>query len=399
LAASLTFTKKFGIENPNVDLIFIHGLTGDPEKTWMTDDDSEFWPNWLEEAFPKLGVYSLGYPASLFQKWASKEMDIYERATSALDIMASHGIGERPLIFIVHSLGGILLKQILRTSNDSTDEDYTAIGESVNLAVFLSTPHTGASLASLMSFVFPKLKSPHIDLLTKDNGALFELNNHYRSFSENHPDFRTVVYYEKHLTKNVSLVVDRTSADPGVSGTRPVAVDKDHINICKPANKNDVVYTALLRHIRKVMKKHEGSASDGVQSAHGEAYEKTSESDRRTLLNKMIDADREHEYSIANDYQNKFARAFYKYGLYTPERNDHDNLLSQIQQRFVTHIYLPLICKGAEESAIQDALQLKVIDPIVGTKIGSTKFNAKEVLNALYFLTEKCHVRWDAETC
>jgi len=65
----------------------------------------------------------------------------------------------------------------------------------------------------------------------------------------------------------------------------------------------------------------------------------------------------------------------------------------------VTHIYLPLICKGAEESAIQDALQLKVIDPIVGTKIGSTKFNAKEVLNALYFLTEKCHVRWDAETC
>jgi len=299
LSTGLTFNRKFGPESPDVDIVFIHGLTGDPQETWTTFDDSEFWPNWLETEFPNIAVYSLGYPASLFQKWANKEMDIYERATSALDIMVAKGIGERPIIFIVHSLGGILLKQIIRSSDASNDEDIKAVGISAKLNIFLATPHKGAMLASVLECFFPKLKSPHIDLLTKDNGALYDLNNHYRSYAEKTPELSTIVYYETHLTKKVALVVDRSSADPGVVGTVPVATDKCHTTICKPVDHEDVVYLGILRHIKKVMKNHVAGGGASGNSAHGESLGDASETDRRDLLTKMIDADRETEYSIA----------------------------------------------------------------------------------------------------
>jgi YHS domain-containing protein len=59
-------------------------------------------------------------------------------------------------------------------------------------------------------------------------------------------------------------------------------------------------------------------------------------------------------------------------------------------------VYGPLICQGAEYDAISDAIQMKVIDPVAGKRIGNSKFKPQDVLNALYFLTEQCHISWDA---
>jgi len=397
MSAGLTFAQKCGSSEPTVDVIFIHGLTGDPEHTWTCEDGSEFWPNWLTEEYPHIACHTLGYPAALFEKWAKKEMDIYERATSALDYMTSKGIGERPIIFIVHSLGGILLKQIIRKTNDTNDEDWQAVGAATKLVVYLSTPHTGAALASVLHFALPKLSSSHIDLLKNDNGALHDINQSYRSHCEKTADLKTVVYFEKHLTKKAVLVVNRQSADPGVVGAEPIPADKDHINICKPKDKDDIIYLGIKKHIGRVLKSFAPqNGGSGGHLAHDAGYDQKSETDRRDLLTKMIDADREHEYPIANDFQNGFARNYHKHGLYTAARDDHENLLSEIQQRFIMHVYHPLICKGANDVEVEDAIQEKVLNPISGRKIGQTVFNRKEVFTGLYFLTEQCHVRWDA---
>ena len=108
-----------------------------------------------------------------------------------------------------------------------------------------------------------------------------------------------------------------------------------------------------------------------------------------------MDAGREHEYGYANDAQNRFARRYTKTGLFTAAREDHDNLLSEIETRFVTHVYHSLICRSASDDDISTALQEKVIDSLTGKEIGGTRFNAKAILSGLYFLTEQCYIRWD----
>ena len=394
----LTFTKICGVEAPIMDVVFIHGLTGDPKETWISEDAGEYWPTWLCNTFPSIAVYSLGYPASLFEKWAKKEMDLFERAANALEYMAGKEIGVLPVTFICHSLGGILAKQIIRTSCDSDDEDWKKVSSSIRLLIFLATPHSGASIASVLKTVIPRFSSKSIDLLSNGSGLLDDLNNHYRTFANNNEKLKTVVYAEKFKTKNTTLVVSKESSDPGVSGTQPVLVDKNHINISKPCNTEDIIYVGIQRHIKHALTEHgEAPGEHSGGAFHSDNYGEKSEEDRRDLLEKLIASGREHEYSEANSYQNKFAQNYMKLGLYTDARETNDKLLSEVEQQFITHVYHPLICKGHTDDEIRDALQSKVIDSIFSKHKGEKGFTKKTVLSALYFLTEQCHIRWDAE--
>jgi len=124
-------------------------------------------------------------------------------------------------------------------------------------------------------------------------------------------------------------------------------------------------------------------------------YGSKSDRDRRDLLQKLIDADREVEYDYANEAQNKFARSYAKTGLFTAAKEDHDALLAEIETRFVTHVFHPHICKDAPEAAVRNALQDNVLDPLTARDFGKTKFPASAILSGLYFLTEQCHIRWD----
>lgn len=394
MVEELVFHSACGPGHRDADIVFIHGLTGDPEETWQSEETREFWPLWLFDTIPNVVIYSLGYPASWFGKWAKKEMNLYERATNVLEALVARGIGERPLIFVCHSLGGILAKQIIRTASDSEDEDWKQIASSLRMVVFLATPHKGSALASVLDTFVPHFSSKHVGLLTDESGALTELNQHYRNFANGNSEFKTVVFVETFKTKKAAIVVPKDSADPGVQGTQPIPVDKDHINISKPRNKEDVVYLSLKHRIRKIVPRATGNGSTGFLA---DEYGEQSEDDRRDLLQKLIDAGRQHEYSNANRYQNKFARNYAKLGLYTEEREQNDSLLSEIEQHFITHIYHPLICTGAADDRVQDALQEKVINPIWSRHQHIRDFSHKTVLAALYFLTEQCYIRWDSE--
>ena len=378
---------------PVVDVVFVHGLTGDAKQTWTNATTKGFWPAWLHEGLEKISVYSLGYPASALGKTAKKEMDLFERAGNVLELLAGYGIGERPIAFVAHSLGGILVKMVLRKSSEADDQGWRRVSESTKLVFFLATPHLGSELANLAKAI--PYTSKHVTLLANEVGFLDDLNGHYRAFANGREDLATVAYYERHLTKGV-VVVSSGSADPGVAGATPIAVDKDHIEICKPPNTEDTVYMGVKRRIQNLVHMMEESSYASGGSTLAEDYEEKSSGDRRDLLQKLVDAGREHEYGYANNAQNGFARRFTKMGLLTAAREDHNNLLAAVETRFVTQVYHPLICQSASTEAVASALQERVIDSLAGKSIGATKFDAKSVLSALYFLTEQCYIRWDA---
>ena len=380
--------------NPVLDVIFIHGLTGSPTETWTSSDGTaDFWPEWLGEEFPNISVKTIGYPASIFQKWSQPEINLHERANNMLEQLASFGIGERPIIFITHSLGGLLAKAMLRASNECTDTAWKRIVENTKLVAFLATPHSGSDLARVFKLFIPRISSPHMVLLSNSDGFLTNLNQAYRDIAAQR-QIKTVSYYEKYPTKSAVIVVSEASADPGVNGTRPIAVDADHISICKPSSRYSLIFISLERHIRELA--NTCSPSHGGSPFDTDDYAQKSTSDRRDLLQKLIDAGREHEYPNANDLQNKFAQKYYKLGLYTEAKCQSDAVLSSVQQRFITHVYNAKICTGASDDEISDALQKQVIDPISkGSLTGNGSITATNVLQALYFLTEQCHIQWD----
>lgn len=143
-------------------MIFVHGLTGDPVDTWssdgVTEQEGPYWPRWLVTDLPHLNFYTLGFPASLFAQWAKKEMNLFQRAKNVLELLAAYGFGSRPIVFVCHSLGGLLVKQILRTAKESTEDawhiycsNYKAMNDPMEgyyLAAFSADRHRYA--ASLM---------------------------------------------------------------------------------------------------------------------------------------------------------------------------------------------------------------------------------------------------------
>jgi hypothetical protein len=394
--ASIPFAKIAGNAG-TADVIFVHGLTGDPVTTWTsggaTEPEGNYWPNWLATDLPHMNLYTLGYPASFFAQWAKKEMNLYERAKHSLELLAGYGFGERPLIFVCHSLGGLLVKQLLRTANESSEKTWHGIADCCVGVLFLATPHSGSSLANLLHAFSGCFASRHVEKLKKDSSELEELNASFRVFCHQRK-LNVTVYYEMHRTGNLAVVVDRESADPGVNGAMPIPVEASHTSICSPEDRNSLIYLSICNRLRNLIPLPSDEGLPVSEAFEGDDLESVNSSDRRDLQAKMIAAGREHEYGFANDSQNKFARSFARSGLKTAAARVHTDLLADVEQRFQSLIFYPLICNDADNATIASAIQTQVIAPL-SVKYAGSEASAKTVMNALYFLTERCHVRWD----
>ena len=74
-------------------------------------------------------------------------MPLTDRAENVLLQLKLEGIGTRPLVFMTHSMGGLLVKQLLRTASDSPDPKWRAVLEQTRGVCFIATPHIGSDLA------------------------------------------------------------------------------------------------------------------------------------------------------------------------------------------------------------------------------------------------------------
>ena len=262
-----------------LDVVFVHGLGGDPIATWRSGtDENSSWPHWLALEFgTQIGVWSLGYAAAP-SKWqgipffggkdpdAGAAMSLPRRAENALDRLVSAGIGQRPVCFITHSLGGLLVKSILRRSADSEfAPDRLQVVEQCRGVLFLATPHHGSRLADLANAL--KVYLPSVSTLDlKDNDDhLMDLYEWYRSYAPSH-HILTRSYYENIETKGVKIVVPRSSADPGVAGDTargPTPLDRDHLEISKPRNRQDQAYIGSTQLIRVILNGEAPAAGPG----------------------------------------------------------------------------------------------------------------------------------------
>jgi hypothetical protein len=79
--------------------------------------------------------------------------------------------------------------------------------------------------------------------LASDDAGLRQLGTWYRNWATSH-GVRHLAFFEKRPTAG-RLIVPESSADPGLPAVTPIGVDADHIRICKPVDREDLVYARV----------------------------------------------------------------------------------------------------------------------------------------------------------
>ncbi|KAI2634595.1 hypothetical protein GGS21DRAFT_110815 [Xylaria nigripes] len=267
-------TAVYTHPDAKVDIILVHGLNGDPEKTWAAKN-GVFWPAdllpaSLREARANVLVY--GYNADVYsKKHGSTPSDnfLYMHAQTLVTSLTHYRKDEmtsyNPIIWVCHSLGGVLVKRALLYSNDlrtSQHEDYRSIYVSTYGMVFLGTPHTGSDIATwgtvlqaMSDAVVPKSffqsESVLLKTLKRDNETLQNINSHFLDIYQR---FKILMAHENHKTDfkgTKTIVVDAKSACPQLPGVPYYAIEATHSGMCKFDSKNAPGYRTMATSIRE----------------------------------------------------------------------------------------------------------------------------------------------------
>lgn len=298
-------------ENVEIDIILVHGIQGGAELTWRQHDQQREKPLLTQEQRQKIlswqfesdidNFYTSCWPLD----WLVPAIDVPVRVLAvdyeanwwhwgdscpeeALGTVASHsrkiaksleaaGVGERPVVWITHSMGGLIVKDMLMNdlgqqgSSPTKLEDHSEnlrfpsnFDAKLNLSsqtlgiVFFSVPHYGSPLASSVTRGILR----HI---LKPSSEVFDMREESPVLQELHQSFLHMVETRgiSVLTLNESHPVHHKATGlnllfvPPEYGTSGVGefyeADACHVDICKPLNRHAESYQKVLAFLQEIV--------------------------------------------------------------------------------------------------------------------------------------------------
>ena len=412
-----------------LDVVFVHGLTGDRFSTWQADDQASFWPGWLATDFTDINFYTAGYDSAVFAKvFVGGGPTIIDRATMLLDALMSRPVTAPAVVLIAHSLGGLIVKQMLRRCHDSADQNHKLFLAGVRGVVFLGTPHQGAQAASSVSAVLSLFLSTSVKQLAYGESQLDDLNEWFRNWAGN-SDIVIRAYYETDKTKGVTIV-DKVTANPHVHGCDPIALPSDHIGMCKPASREAQLHQSVCAMLRDMLSKSKAVALPSIggtpvvripyDSAHAAAgdvavgadesepvgldpeilvdyqnFTALAPDDRRSLAQKLAAAGRGYQVRDGERKKERFSMMLQRHIAQPSALTHFTRMMADIEARFNRHV-LREVTSGGSLAAVDKIIQEDVVDPVLKTYgAPDTQISASTVDGALYYLAGNCHLRWD----
>ena len=198
-----------------VDIVFVHGLTGDAAHTW-THKDSENRKPWpaelLSSDLPGARIMSFGYDADVVNVWSPASQN--RIGNHALDLLggltrerAKDGSEHRKLLFVAHSLGGLLVQDCLCLSKNNADEHLRNLSSCTIGLAFLGTPNHGSDRAAWAHFgtnLLKAIKRPNSDIvavLEPGSEMLARIQNGFHGFlrirAKDGPTMDVTCFYEE----------------------------------------------------------------------------------------------------------------------------------------------------------------------------------------------------------
>ncbi|KAK4215438.1 hypothetical protein QBC37DRAFT_386350 [Rhypophila decipiens] len=256
-----------GKEPVIADFIAVHGLNGHRDKTWSTASGV----NWLESILPKdipnVRILTYGYNARTHGSEPFIAESLYDHGKTLVEVLCvdrrrtkTEG---RPIVFLAHSLGGLVVKAALTHSNlHGRDNSLNDIKLSAYGLVFFGTPHSGSSIASLGTKLLG-LVSPVASTSTRHIKHLHQgsewLRDESSRFAPIIPDFEIINFYETYPERvpipfiRGVLIVSQLSAT--LVGNINIALGKSHTELVRYEDRSDSAYQVVLDKLRTLVTK------------------------------------------------------------------------------------------------------------------------------------------------
>ncbi|ETI19600.1 hypothetical protein G647_09434 [Cladophialophora carrionii CBS 160.54] len=289
--ASLGLSLIADPENPTADVVFVHGFNGNPERTWLHKGDANSPRDLLPQSLPHARVLTYGYDASLGHRLgpSHSQKTVYDFAKDfLLELEAVRRCQpKRPLVSIAHSLGGIVVKEMLRQSYGYLDHqpELRALSESTSGIIFFGTPHGGADPRSLLKTIAENVawaigvtfNKQVVETLLPSSERLRQLRDEFGPMARAR-GWIVHCFQEDHgiTALNGRKVVEDVSSclgDASLELTQHIA--DDHMGMCRFSLLHDAEYQKVVAAIDRVLADHRSPSvptRTALNNAERQAY-------------------------------------------------------------------------------------------------------------------------------
>ncbi|KAL3418862.1 hypothetical protein PVAG01_09083 [Phlyctema vagabunda] len=299
------------------DIVFVHGLQGHPRRTWTwncadnlsastswdsisiesrveknkkhfwsrkakgdvktqavqptepNEQNDVFWPyHLLPKDCPKARILTWGYDSevSKFFSGAASKNNIFAHSRGLLEDLSweRRQDSTRPLIFVAHSLGGIIVKDLLLRSNESNDLKHQDLCNSTIATLFLGTPHRGSAYADIgetmrhvVTIVGFDTANQNLRALEIDSALLENCDERFQKLRD-----RQKLHHEVHtfqealgmkgtqfMSLNDKVVPDFSSSFPLENSK--VTINANHMTMTKYSSREDGGYRKVVRKLQE----------------------------------------------------------------------------------------------------------------------------------------------------
>ncbi|KAF2180982.1 hypothetical protein K469DRAFT_591005, partial [Zopfia rhizophila CBS 207.26] len=233
--------------NATLDIVAVHGMNlenndGHTDNTWT---DKESGTNWLRDLLPSRipNARILAYQYNANVAFGTSSAGVEEQAKNMLHCLWAERKtnSSRPIIFIAHSMGGILVKEALATACRG-DGTYAMISTITYGIVFFAVPHGGSKHATWgrIAAYIAGISSCQLNesfLSSVESGSAYNemLNAKFKPLLER---YRFFSFCETLSEGNLGIIVHKDSAILGLTDLQEVKIfpNRSHRTICKFAS-------------------------------------------------------------------------------------------------------------------------------------------------------------------
>ncbi|GMT35357.1 hypothetical protein PFISCL1PPCAC_26654, partial [Pristionchus fissidentatus] len=232
---------------PVIDVVLIHGLRGSVNYTWRQKDYfhnrtlTECWPkDWLpRDLADPIRLIGIEYPSYLLQYTGTME-SLQSRSDRFAEQLDRAGVGSRPVVFICHSLGGLLAKKLVL--------DVLQLRKQTVGILFIATPHKGSPIADWGYEIFSP--SEDVRLLMQSNELNKRLDRDFAAIHDSIPIIASMIETKESnlIGRTKGIVVPRESAV--YSRGALYHIEEIHHDMCKPSERSSPSYGVVLNFLR-----------------------------------------------------------------------------------------------------------------------------------------------------